>query len=67
LVQLPPTLKVAEWGPSADAYVFFNNDPLACAIGDAIVFSELCEAAGLNPTRVPARNEVTIGTAESRA
>ncbi len=49
-----------EWGPDADIYVYFNNDPRACALRDAIVFSELCKEAGLSPTRVPKRSEVHV-------
>ena len=49
-----------EWGPKADAYVFFNNDPRACALRDAIVFARRTKAAGLDPTRVPASRDVTV-------
>lgn len=53
--------KIGEmWGPDGDVYVFFNNDPRCCALRDAIVFAELCEDAGLRPTRVPERSEVAV-------
>ncbi len=56
-----------EWGPDADIYVYFNNDPRACALRDAIVFSDLCKEAGLSPTRVPKRSEVHLEQATGRA
>lgn len=42
-----------EWGPDADAYVYFNNDARACAIGDAVRFARCAGGAGLRTTRVP--------------
>jgi uncharacterized protein YecE (DUF72 family) len=48
------------WTPDEDAFVYFNNDPRACALRDAIVFERLCERAGLRPTRVPAASDVTL-------
>jgi uncharacterized protein YecE (DUF72 family) len=42
------------WGPESDVYVFFNNDPRACAVRDAAVFARLAEAAGLSASRVTA-------------
>lgn len=55
------------WGTDADIYVYFNNDPRACAIRDAIVFARLAEAAGFEVTRAPRPDEVTIGGADSEA
>jgi uncharacterized protein YecE (DUF72 family) len=49
------------WGRDEDVYVFFNNDPLACAVRDAIVFADVVNRVGLQPTRVPARDEVAVG------
>lgn len=46
-------LLAATWGPDADAFVYFNNDPGACAVRDAAVFAEVAAAAGLRPTRTP--------------
>ncbi len=42
----------------ADVFVYFNNDPGACAIRDAITFAGFIREAGLEPTRVPGRDEV---------
>lgn len=56
-----------QWGPDDDIYVFFNNDPRACALRDAIVFAELMENAGYEATRVPKRSDVTVGDIESAA
>ncbi len=42
------------WGPGADVYVFFNNDPRACAVRDAVAFARLAERAGLATSRVTA-------------
>jgi uncharacterized protein YecE (DUF72 family) len=53
--------KIGEfWGKRGTVYVFFNNDPKCCALDDAITFAEECHKAGLNPTRVPQRQEVTV-------
>jgi uncharacterized protein YecE (DUF72 family) len=49
------------WSPDEDAYAYFNNDPRACALRDAIVFARLAHRAGLRPTRVPDRHDVTLG------
>jgi uncharacterized protein YecE (DUF72 family) len=50
----------AQWRPDEDVYVYFNNDPRACALRDAIVFERLCRRAGLDPSRVPRAREVTL-------
>lgn len=49
------------WREDEDVYVFFNNDPQACAVRDAQVFARAARKAGLRPTRVPGRGEVTAG------
>jgi uncharacterized protein YecE (DUF72 family) len=49
------------WGPDAAVYVFFNNDPGACAVRDARRFALAAARAGLAPTRVPAAGEVHAG------
>jgi uncharacterized protein YecE (DUF72 family) len=41
------------WGPDVDAWVYFNNDPRACAPRDAAVFARACVRAGLTVTRTP--------------
>ena len=51
----------ADWGPEADVYVFFNNDPLGCAVRDATVFAQAAERAGLRPTRAPSVSDVNFG------
>ena len=50
----------AQWTPDEDMYVYFNNDPRACALRDAIVFERLCRRAGLPTTRVPKSSDVTL-------
>ncbi|MFN2607764.1 MAG: DUF72 domain-containing protein [Acidimicrobiales bacterium] len=49
------------WPASADVYVFFNNDHVACAVRDARLFALACRRAGLSPTRVPAPADVHAG------
>ena len=56
-----------QWTPNDDIYVFFNNDPRACALRDAIWFKGLIEEAGWTATRVPKRSEVTVGDIDSAA
>ena len=41
-----------------DAYVFFNNDPLACAVRDAATLAEACARRGLDVTRAPALRDL---------
>jgi uncharacterized protein YecE (DUF72 family) len=48
------------WSADEDAYVYFNNDPLGCALRDAIVFERVARGTGLRPTRVPDPREVTL-------
>jgi uncharacterized protein YecE (DUF72 family) len=49
------------WTADEDAYVYFNNDPRACALRDARVFARLAAREGRLPTRVPGPREVTLG------
>jgi uncharacterized protein YecE (DUF72 family) len=49
------------WTPDEDAYVYFNNDPRACALRDAIVFARIAGRIGLEPSRVPDPAEVRMG------
>ncbi|MDQ4133735.1 MAG: DUF72 domain-containing protein [Actinomycetota bacterium] len=49
------------WKPADDVYVFFNNDPEGCAVRDARIFARAAVRAGLEPTRVPAAADVTMG------
>lgn len=46
------------WGPDAEAFVYFNNDPRACAPHDAAVFAVACRRVGLEPSRTPAPREI---------
>ena len=39
-----------------DVYVFFNNDPLACAVRNATEFAQACTAHGLEVTRAAMTN-----------
>ena len=55
------------WDRDEDIYVFFNNDPRACALRDAIIFAKLMEDAGFDTTRVPKRSQVTVGDIDSAA
>ena len=48
------------WRPSDDVHCFFNNDPRACALRDAIVFARLARRAGLDVSRVPRPNAVRL-------
>jgi hypothetical protein len=52
----------SEFTANEDAFVYFNNDHRACALRDAIVFADIARTAGLDPTRVSARDEVTLAT-----
>ena len=49
------------WGPDDDVYVYFNNDPRACALRDARVFARAAEKLGFKPTRIPKADEVRLG------
>lgn len=52
----------ATWGPNGDTFVYFNNDPCACALRDARWFHAAATRAGLSPTRIPDANEVRLCT-----
>jgi len=49
------------WQPGEDAYVYFNNDPRACALRDARVFALAGRHDGWPATRIPAADEVRLG------
>jgi uncharacterized protein YecE (DUF72 family) len=49
------------WGPEADVYVYFNNDPGGCAVRDAARFARAAARAGLHPTRTPSPSQVRVG------
>ncbi len=40
------------WRPDEDVYVYFNNDPRACAAANAVGFARRAARAGLRPRRV---------------
>lgn len=44
-----------------EAFAYFNNDPLGCAVRDAAVFARLAAAAGLPASRVPDPRSVRVG------
>jgi uncharacterized protein YecE (DUF72 family) len=50
-----------QWSADEDVYVYFNNDPRACALRDARVFARLAARKGRTPTRVPRARDVTLG------
>jgi uncharacterized protein YecE (DUF72 family) len=49
------------WRPEEDVYVYFNNDPRACALRDARFLAIAAHRAGLRPTRIPAAADVRLG------
>lgn len=55
------------WGPEADSYIYFNNDPRACALRDAIWFHDMLADAGFETTRVPRRSDVRVADVDSAA
>ena len=50
----------ALWPGGEDVYVYFNNDPCACALRDARVFAAVARRAGMATTRVPGRGVVHL-------
>jgi len=54
------TALTTEFGPAADGYAFFANVARGAALVDAVHFAALAEEAGLQPTRVPDREEVGL-------
>lgn len=43
------------WPDNREVYTYFNNDPNAAAVLDAVVFARVARAAGLTVTRTPPR------------
>ncbi|ANS64200.1 hypothetical protein SLINC_1976 [Streptomyces lincolnensis] len=41
------------WSGGEDVYAYFNNDPNAAAVRDAVTFARAADRAGLSPTRTP--------------
>lgn len=50
------------WPPSADIYVYFNNDQNGCAPNDARRFATAVARAGLVPTRAPRASETPLSS-----
>ena len=46
-------LVAATWGPSADVFVYFNNDAYACAVRDAALFARAARRCRLDVSRTP--------------
>jgi len=50
-----------QWSTSDDVFVYFNNDPRACALRDARWFAAAGRRAGWTATRVPPAADVRLG------
>ena len=50
----------ATWRPAEDCYVFFNNDPRACALRDARWFAHAARRVGFESTRIPRAADVRL-------
>ena len=48
------------WGPDADVYCYFNNDPGGCAPHDARTLALAAARVGLRPSRTPSPDEVPV-------
>jgi uncharacterized protein YecE (DUF72 family) len=48
------------WTPEEDAYVYFNNDPRACALRDGRLFALAGRRNGWPTTRIPGSDEVRV-------
>jgi uncharacterized protein YecE (DUF72 family) len=48
------------WSASDDCYVFFNNDPRACAVRNAARLAQLAERARWPVTRTPEPNSIKV-------
>lgn len=47
--------------PEGDLYLYFNNDPFACAPRDACVLADALRARGLPVTRTPSIDSIRVG------
>jgi len=43
------------WGPAVEAWVYFNNDPRACAPANAVEFGRACRLLGMPVARIAGR------------
>lgn len=48
------------YGPQAEVFAFFNNDPRGCAVRDARWFAQACARVALPTTRIPRAGDVTL-------
>jgi uncharacterized protein YecE (DUF72 family) len=48
------------WDQTSDLYVYFNNDERACALDDSRMFAMALAKVGLEPSRVPDADEVSV-------
>ncbi|MFD5078222.1 DUF72 domain-containing protein [Streptomyces sp. NPDC058371] len=61
------TRRIADtWADDHEVYAYFNNDPDAAAVLDAVVFARVATAAGLTVTRTP-RGLPPVPTRTARA
>jgi len=51
----------ATWSPRDRVYAYFNNDPKACALRDAVRFAEAMERRGWSVGKRPAEAEIHVG------
>src|SRR3954469_2504597 len=49
-----------QWSAGEDAFVYFNNDPRACALRDARSFALAGERSGVPASRIPDADEVHV-------
>ncbi|MFN2463868.1 MAG: DUF72 domain-containing protein [Candidatus Dormibacteria bacterium] len=55
------------YNPELDLFAYFNNDPRACALRDALVFGRLMTERGFRHGRVPRRSEIRVGDMKAAA
>ena len=55
------------WTAEDDVFVYFNNDPRACALRDALAFAGLMRQRGFHHGRLPRRSEITVGDRSAAA
>lgn len=49
-----------QWTRDADIYVYFNNDPRACALRDARMFALSARRTGWSVTRIPQAGQISL-------
>ena len=55
------------YDPTDEVFVYFNNDPRACALRDATIFARLMRRRGFEHGRVPRRSKIHLGDHRSAA